>query len=61
VGTTFLLSGEAEDADKAKFEDYELLRMFQRTEKLGNDDKKVINALLDAFLFKREVQGMVKV
>lgn len=49
------------DAAKANFEDYKLLRMFQRTEKLGNDVKKVIKALLDAILFKKEVLGMVKV
>jgi len=49
VSGDYFLSGEVEAAAKAKFEDYVLLRMFQRTEKPESDDKEVVKALRKAF------------
>lgn len=58
VSGDYLMEGTVQDAARARFEDRELLRQFQAVEKLPDDDKKVIKALLDAFLFKRQVQHM---
>lgn len=49
-----------DDADPMKLGDFELSRRFKELQKLPNQDKEVITTLIDAFLFKRQVQGMAK-
>ncbi|HCT5824042.1 TPA: hypothetical protein OT171_004964 [Citrobacter sedlakii] len=56
----YLLEGAATEAAKARFEDRELLRQFQKVEQLPDEDKEVIKKLLDAFLTKKHIQALAK-
>ncbi|EMI72184.1 helix-turn-helix domain-containing protein [Leptospira noguchii] len=58
VSSDFLISGTSEDFAKAKFEDKDLLRMFQEIEKFPAEEKETIKKVLDAFLTKRKVQEL---
>ena len=57
VSTDYLMQGTAEEAAKARFEDRELLRQFQKVEDLPDDDKHVVKKLL-AFLTKKQIQRL---
>ncbi|WP_061286399.1 helix-turn-helix domain-containing protein [Leptospira interrogans] len=58
VSSDYLIGGTAEDFAKAKFEDKDLLRMFQEIEKFPAEEKETIKKVLDAFLTKRKVQEL---
>lgn len=58
VSADYLLNGAADSIAKARLEDLELLRQFQQVEKLPDEDKAIIKHLLEAFLFKRQVQAL---
>ncbi|AXR66825.1 helix-turn-helix domain-containing protein [Leptospira mayottensis] len=58
VSSDFLMGGNADDFAKAKFEDKDLLRMFQEIEKFPAEEKETIKKVLDAFLTKRKVQEL---
>jgi len=45
-----------DEAAKARFEDWEVLGQFQEVEKLCDEDKLVVQKLLDAFLNKKQIQ-----
>lgn len=60
ISSDYLLEGSTEDAAKAKFEDRELLRQFQEVEQLPEEDKTVVNKLLDAFLTKKHLQSLAR-
>jgi len=60
VSGDYLLSGATQTAAKAKFEDLELMRMFQETQELSESDKDTVKSFLGAFLFKRRVQSMAR-
>jgi len=58
VTSDYLLDGTTEQAAKARFEDRQLLEQFQEVERLPDHDKALVKSFLDAFLFKRKVEGM---
>ena len=58
VSADYLIEGTSDEAAKAHFEDRELLRQFQEVERLTDEDKHLVKIFLDAFLFKRKVEGM---
>ena len=41
-------------------EDVELSRQFRELQRLPAKDKEIVTTLIDAFLFKRQVQGMAR-
>ena len=58
VSSDYLMGGSTDDFAKAKFEDLDLLHMFQEIEKFPADEKETIKKVLDAFLTKKKVQEM---
>jgi transcriptional regulator with XRE-family HTH domain len=57
--TDFLVQGDQNDVVVAQLSDKELLEQFRQVQMLGEEDKRVVKVLLDAFLLKRKLQGMV--
>jgi len=51
--------GATDDVARATFEDRELLRQFQELQTLGDDDKRIVKTLIDAFLAKRKIQELM--
>lgn len=49
-----------DSSNSIKIEDIELSRRFKDLQKLPPQDKEIVTTLIDAFLFKRQVQGMAK-
>lgn len=60
VTSDYLLEGTPSDAAKARFEDRELLTLFQEIEQLPAEDKAVIKIFLDAFLTKKQIKLLAK-
>jgi transcriptional regulator with XRE-family HTH domain len=58
VSGDYLIEGTRDEAAKASFEDRGLLRQFQEVERFPDSDKALVKSFLDAFLFKREVEGL---
>lgn len=58
VSTDYLFEGSSDEAAKARFEDRDLLRQFQEVERLPDEDKALVKSFLDAFLFRRKVEGL---
>jgi len=56
----YLLDGTQQQAVAAQIEDLELAQQFQQLSKLSQDDKAIIKSVVDAFLFKRQVQSLSK-
>lgn len=54
----YLLDGTQQAAVAANIEDLELAQQFQQLSKLPNEDKAIIKSVVDAFLFKRQVQSL---
>jgi transcriptional regulator with XRE-family HTH domain len=52
----FLMNGTLEDKSAEAISDEELLTQFRKIEKLPTDKKKIIKELLDAFIFKADLQ-----
>ncbi len=55
---TVLVSGSTEDFARARFEDRELLEMFQEIEKFPADEKAAVKQVLDAFVTRRRLKEM---
>jgi len=60
VNSAYLLDGAADEAAKARFEDRELLKQFQKVEQLPDEDKNVVKKLLDAFLTKKQLLALAR-
>jgi transcriptional regulator with XRE-family HTH domain len=60
VTSAYLLDGDADEAAKARFEDRELLKQFQKVEQLPDEDKNVVKKLLDAFLTKKQLLALAR-
>jgi transcriptional regulator with XRE-family HTH domain len=56
VSGDYLMSGTVDEAAGTVISDRELLAQFHRVEALPSESKRVVKELLDAFLFKTEVQ-----
>ena len=52
----FLMNGTLQDKSAEAISDEELLSQFRKVEKLPNDKKKIVKELLDAFIFKADLQ-----
>jgi coenzyme F420-reducing hydrogenase beta subunit len=52
----FLMNGTLEDKSAEAIGDEKLLLQFRKVEKLPSDKKKIIKELLDAFIFKADLQ-----
>ena len=59
VSSDYLLEGTPDQAAKARFEDRDLLRLFQEVQQLDDHDKDVAKTLLDALVAKRRIQAFV--
>ena len=55
----YLVDGATGDVARATFEDRDLRRQFQELQTLGDDDKRIIKTLIDAFLAKRKIQELM--
>ena len=60
VNSAYLLDVAADEAAKARFEDRELLKQFQKVEQLPDEDKNVVKKLLDAFLTKKQLLALAR-
>ena len=56
VTADYLMGGSVDDNAQKTISDKELLSQFQKVEKLPNDKKMIIKELIEAFLFKSELQ-----
>jgi transcriptional regulator with XRE-family HTH domain len=56
VSIDFLVNGDTEEKANKSLEDNDLLMQFKKVEKLNDDDKSTVKKLIDAFLFKSNVQ-----
>lgn len=52
----FLMNGTLQDKSADAISDEELLLQFRKIEKLPSDKKKIVKELLDAFIFKADIQ-----
>ncbi len=59
VSGDYLIGGTVEDAAKDGFDDRELLNQFRQVQALSDEDKVLVKRFLDAFIFQRNVQGMI--
>ena len=59
VSLDFLVDGSTDEVAKATFEDRDLLRQFKELQTLGEEDKRIVKTLIDAFLAKRKIQELV--
>jgi hypothetical protein len=50
------MNGTLQDKAKETIEDEELLTQFRKIEKLPGEKKKIVKELLDAFIFKADLQ-----
>lgn len=56
----YLLDGAATEAAKARLEGRELMKQFQEVEQLPDEDKNVVEKLLDAFLTKKQFHALAR-
>lgn len=56
VSADYLMNGSLDEAAQDSISDKELLSQFKRLEALPNDRKKIVKELIEAFLFKTELQ-----
>ena len=52
----FLMNGTLHDKSTEAIEDEELLIQFRKIERLPSDKKKIVKELIDAFIFKADLQ-----
>ncbi|MCE2973790.1 MAG: helix-turn-helix domain-containing protein [Sediminibacterium sp.] len=52
----FLMNGTMQDKSAEALKDEELLIQFHKIEKLPSDKKKIVKELIDAFIFKADLQ-----
>lgn len=60
VTADFLMSGTSNELANNTLNDKELIALFKRVEELPKDKKKIVKELIDAFLFKTEMQEKLK-
>ena len=58
VSGDYLMEGSLEDAARARLEDRELVRMFQEMKTLLDEDRKMVQKFLDAFLTMNQIQAL---
>lgn len=56
VTADYLMDGSMDDKAQSTISDKELLSQFQRVEKLPREKKAVVKELIEAFLFKTDLQ-----
>lgn len=56
VSPDWLMNGTLQDKAKETIEDEELLIQFRKIEKLPGEKKKIVKELLEAFIFKADLQ-----
>jgi transcriptional regulator with XRE-family HTH domain len=56
----FLMNGTLQDKSADAIEDEELLLQFRKIEKLPSDKKKIVKELIDAFIFKADLQKQLQ-
>lgn len=60
VSPDFLMNGTLHDKSAEAIEDEELLMQFHKIEKLPTDKKKIVKELLEAFIFKADLQKQLQ-
>lgn len=58
VSSGYLIEGQSEKAVLTNLEDAELASQFQQISKLPQEEKTILKSLVDAFLFRRQVQSL---
>jgi transcriptional regulator with XRE-family HTH domain len=56
VSIDFLVNGDTDEKANQSLQDNDLLMQFRKVEKLNDDDKSTVKKLLEAFLFKSNIQ-----
>jgi len=56
VSSDYLINGNSTDYARARFEDKELLQMFQEIETYSEEEKQTIKDFLDAFITRKKVR-----
>lgn len=59
VTSNYLLDGAADEAARAEFADHALLKPFEEVQRLPDEGKHLVKALLDTFLTKKHLQSLV--
>jgi len=59
LGTTtdFLMNGTKSDMAEEKIKDKKLIHQFNRISELAKEEQKIVTALIDAFLFQKEMKN----
>jgi transcriptional regulator with XRE-family HTH domain len=60
VSPDFLMNGTLKDKSIEALEDEELLMQFHKIEKLPSEKKKIVKELIDAFIFKADLQKQLQ-
>lgn len=55
--TDYLMSGSTDDVATSNLSDKELLSLFKKVSSLSTDRQKVIKELIEAFVFKADIQN----
>jgi transcriptional regulator with XRE-family HTH domain len=56
ASTDFLMNGTTSDLAAESIQDKTLINQFNRVAELSEEDKKIVSALIDAFLFQQEMR-----
>jgi transcriptional regulator with XRE-family HTH domain len=60
VSTDYLLLENSDTISSIAIKDRKLLRAFEAVEKMNEDDKKVINSLIEAFVKKHQIEELLE-
>lgn len=61
VTTDYLMNGSTEEITNSNLSDKKLLSLFKKVSKLPIEQQKVVTELIEAFVFKIEIQDKLKV
>jgi transcriptional regulator with XRE-family HTH domain len=57
VTTDYLMNGTKADMAEEKMKDKKLMNLFNRVSELNKEEQKIVTALIDAFLFQKEMKN----
>lgn len=60
TGIDFLINGDKDQKAKAALKDSELLNQFKAVERLPADKQRIVKDLIDAYLFRTQIQQQLK-
>ena len=60
VSVDYLVNGSLEQKATNYLDDNELLQQFKAVEKMNNEDKNIIKALINAFIIKHKMEKLIQ-